>query len=260
LNFDEAGFLSEQINQIKEEIYHQYKKNFDLCYEVSSFAEKVKYEFHIHPDNGQEVITACLFIRLLETYQAAIVLIERGFDSQVKAMIRMLLETLMVLKICCDDEKYIREYVRTDEKNRQKIMNIALKYEDNLFSEVRNYATQEIKADLDNTIKTEGITDLVWERIAAKADMSRDYDSVYRYMSMCMHTTPRELETYLDLDSDNDIASLNHLPRNSETKEHLMTVCDYMCRGVVQLLALHKLDHYKVEMKGFFDRFNALYL
>lgn len=259
MSFEEAGFLSKQAAEIGKEIHGMYKKYFDLCCDINRFAEKVKNEFEIHSKNGQEVITACLFIRLLESYQAATLLIGRGFDSQVKAMIRMMLETLIVLKLCCVDKEFVNIYVKKDEKDRHKIMNVAHRYDDALFAELREYATDEVRTELKKKIEKEGISDFMWEDLAHKADMIRDYDTVYRLTSMHVHANPRNLEAYLDVGPNGEITSLNHTPHIEDTMIHLLTSCDFMARGLEFMLQLYDLGKYQAEMLSFFERFKELH-
>jgi hypothetical protein len=69
MSFDENGFLSEDIETFSSTVQEKYKDYFTLCYDVNEFAEKVKFEFNIHNDNGQEIISSCIFLKILERYR-----------------------------------------------------------------------------------------------------------------------------------------------------------------------------------------------
>lgn len=73
----ENGFLSEDAEAFAKEIEKAYEDFFQLCYDINKFAQITKFKFEVHNKDGQEVITACLFIRILEGYQSGILLIKK---------------------------------------------------------------------------------------------------------------------------------------------------------------------------------------
>ena len=121
--FDENGFLGKEAEKWAAEMLQRNKKYFELCYEINSFAEKIKYKF-IQNQTGQKMVVAALFTRLLEGYQTAIILVNRGLEEDARVIIRTVLETLFLLKACCEDKEFVDQYMKSDEKKRLKLMNV----------------------------------------------------------------------------------------------------------------------------------------
>lgn len=255
--FDENGFLGQDADAFAEQIEKAHIDFFRLCYDINKFAQKTKFRFEIHNKDGQEVITACLFIRVLEGCQAAILLVKRGFSTDARALIRIILEALILLKICCEDSEFIPRFIQTDERKRLKLMQIAHKYTDELFSLLREHATQEIISELSENIKQENIKGLIIEQLSEKAGMKHYYDTVYRLASDHVHTSPRTLERYVEANEEGDIIEFKNAPNDEDARHNLITLADFMLIALVSMLKLHKLDE-ETTIKGFHDRLVGL--
>jgi phosphotransferase system HPr-like phosphotransfer protein len=255
--FDENGFLGKDAKTFAERIEKSHIDFFQLCYDINRFAQKIKFRFEIHNKDGQEVITACLFIRILEGYQASILLVKGGFSSEARALIRIILESLILLKICCEDANIIPKYILTDEKKRLKLMQIAHKYNDELFALLRGYATKEIMVELAEKVKTEDIKELIIEQLAIKVGMKHYYDSIYRLACDDIHTSPRVLERYVIANEEGDIVELNNAPKDEDARSNLLTLADFMLIAMVSMLKLHKIDE-EVALKDFYKRLLSL--
>jgi hypothetical protein len=241
--FDNHGFLGKQSTAIIEGIKRRYVDYFSLCHELNSYAENSKSKFEVHNKVGQEVIAACLYIKILEGFQATVLLSERGLNSEVKVMIRSILEALFLLRVCCKDEGFIPTFVLTDELKRLKIMNISHQYSEGLFSALREYATDEIRNELKTRIDEKNINDLHISELARNAEMAGDYDTVFRYCSEYVHSSPRSLEKYVKIDINGNISELLHAPDEEDMELNLLTIADYLIKALHCMFILFKIDN-----------------
>lgn len=69
MSFDFSGFLGKQIMGISREIENKNQDIFNLCYELNDLAQEAKYKFAIHTENGQEVVGASLFVKILQGFR-----------------------------------------------------------------------------------------------------------------------------------------------------------------------------------------------
>ena len=79
-------------------------------------------------------------------------------------------------------------------------MNVASKHESDLFKKLKEYATDEIRDELDKKVKKEKLQSFNSYLYAEKAGCAHMYDSMYRIESASIHTTPRCLEHYVETD------------------------------------------------------------
>jgi hypothetical protein len=184
-------------------------------------------------------------------------LIRKGFDAEVAAIIRIIFEALFVLKCCCDDKDFVREFIKTDEKRRFKIMQIAQQYSYKPFLSVKDYATKEVISDLKEKIDKESIKDLITEQIAQKSGLKNYYDSIYRLFSDSIHTSPISLERFADANDTGDITHIVHAPRDKDAEFYLITLVDLILKTLECVLNLFRIDKEDI-IKDFVQRFNIL--
>lgn len=161
------------------------------------------------------------------------------------------------MKICCEDHEFILEFIKTHEKKRLKLMKTAHKYTDELFAQLREYATKDIMDDLAERIKTENIKDLIVEQLAIKAGMTNYYDSIYRLASDHVHTSPRTLEQYLRVNEKGEIVELRHAPNDDGLESNLLTLANLMLIALISMLKLHTINE-EATIKTFHERLISL--
>jgi len=238
-------------------IYSQNKNYFDLCFSLNSFAHKTKFEYKCDCENGQEVIATLLVIKILNGYQAIYLLSGKGLTTEANILLRTILEALFILKLCCDDKNFIPEYVKTDAKNRLKMMNIARQDLDPVFDSLRNYATEEIRKTLADKISKENINDLIVEQIAIRAGMHKQYNGAWRLLSSDVHTTPRALEKYAVADNQGNINRFIWGPRTKDINFILLTSAEIIFGAMDLTTKLFKIDK-KKELEDFWTKMSAL--
>ena len=90
------------------------------------------------------MIAACALIRLHNNLQSIYILCAYGLIIDAKIILRSMLEILFILKLSCEDDKFVKKYVMTDQIYRQKLLNAAKNNPDGVFDETRQYATEEV--------------------------------------------------------------------------------------------------------------------
>ena len=245
MSFEKYGFLGKEAKTIDERILVRNKEAFELFYEINRLAHEIKSKFVIHNLDGQEVLAACLFSRVLEGIQAGVILTKIGLEHDVKVIIRSVLESLFPLKICCENDRFYTEYFKSDEAKRLKIMNVAHKYTGKgLFRDIREEATEQVMSELKDKIKREKIKELKVEELARRAGMQEYYDLHYRHCSSVVHSTPRSLERYVNHDGEK-ISGLIHEPTDKDAQMHLATLAEFLLKSIANISLLFEINEYE---------------
>lgn len=255
--FDEKGFLGGQITEISNNIYADKKKYFDVCYDLNQFAHRVKFEFVIHNANGQEVISASLFIKILNGFQAIYILAKFGLLIEAEILLRSILEALFLLKITCEDSNFIPEYVKTDDAQRLKFMTIAKNNPDPVLDSLRDYATKEKMEELKNKITQENIKELQIKELAKRANMCKQYETTWRLLCSPVHSSPRSLQKYVTVDNKGDINSFLWGPITDDIDSVLLTSAEILFGATDLMVKLCKIDKQQ-EMNNFWSRMREL--
>ena len=88
MGLDDEGFLSKEAENAIELIRGKHKRHFELLWRVNKCFQNLKYRLSVFSKDGQQVISTCLMIKLLNDIQGAVLLLERGLGSQARSLIR----------------------------------------------------------------------------------------------------------------------------------------------------------------------------
>lgn len=241
--FDEFGFLGSQIKDISKQIYESNRDIFDLCHDLNNFAQKVKFEFSIDSNNGQQVIASTLFIKVLHGFQSTILLFKHGLASEGKVIARSIMETMFTLKAICDNEDAVREYIQSDNAKREKLLNVILNEPDqDIFSTVKKEITPEFIDSIKVRNRDQKVRDISAQEWAEKAGLKSHYQTAYRILSDEVHTTPRALQQYLKED-DNGLLKLECAPSTDDFSPTLITALITLLISLDSLCTIFSINH-----------------
>ncbi|MCR8641279.1 DUF5677 domain-containing protein [Paenibacillus sp. N1-5-1-14] len=140
---------------------NKHRKIFDVCFDVNKFSHKVKFEFDINNNNILHVLSASLFLKILNCFQSIIILSKLGLESESKILTRTLIESLFVLKAISEDEKEINNFIKTDYKKREQLLKLIFdKDAENTYGEIRKKLDKEMYEELRSFNKEKDIRDI----------------------------------------------------------------------------------------------------
>lgn len=251
------GFLKPALPCLSETVGHANQEQYRLLQEVVQFAEALKDELVIKGQESakekQKVIAFVVFVRLLEIVEALIILAAYGVKEELKSLFRIFLDAYFIQANCCNDPDFIPVYFQTDEAARLKLINVAEKYQTELFGLINGYATKDIKEELDRKIKQEKIDAFNSFQFAKNVGCEEIYDSIYRVLSSAVHTTPRCLDDYVDVDENGMITAIRHGPDAETTDRITYDTTTFFLKSVSGLCELFALDK-ESDLKRFADK------
>ena len=241
MSIDSTGFLGNEIKTHSEEIVRRNKELFELSFDYNKFAQDTKYKFQIHSEDGQEVIAGCLFLKILNTFQALVILAKYGLPSESQILLRSIFEPLCILKLVLEDEEFHRQYILTDLIAKLKWFNVAKGSPDDVFDELRKIADDEIKR-LSNEIEEHKAEEYWVQKLAELASLKPMYDTYYRLLSGVVHTSPRSLEEYISTDEEGKVCSINWGPNDKRTDIILLSAVEFLRMALNLMIYSFKVD------------------
>lgn len=169
----------------------------------------------------QKVIAAVLLARHIEIVESCFLLASRGVRLETATLFRVYLDAYFVLANVCSDAGFLSTYFRSDEAERLKLMRAATKREDEMFREIREYASHKLQDELDVRIKAEKIQAFNSFIYAKNVGCENIYDSMYRLSSAAVHSSPRALENLIETDADGHITHI-FLRANADATNRLL--------------------------------------
>ncbi len=239
-----SGFLTEEILDRLTEIRGINTELIRIIWESLHFAKNlVKSTQVVTPQetqsDKQRAIVLVLLVREIEIVESVLILASFGIRQDLHTLFRVFLDAYFITANVCSDPEFVVTYFQTDEKDRLKFANVAAKYSnDELFGALKKYATEEMRGELAERIKRDGIHEFNSFLFADKVGAARVYDSLYRLSSASVHTTPRCLEDYINTDEVGNILTILHQTSAETTDEVLHAIAFYLLisvRGISDL-------------------------
>ncbi|MBN1006261.1 DUF5677 domain-containing protein [Amphritea pacifica] len=239
-NFEEVGFLAEDMTSISDALSTEYGAYLEICDELNRFSQKFQYDFEANTSDPAQLLSVILFSRVLSTYQASLLVAHRGMKQQLKMLIRCALEPLYPLVAISKDRDFVCKLIESEEVERCKNIKKIIRYkerngqEDDDLKEARS-----LYKELDAKIKKEKLKKISVFDCAQKAELSDWYDTLYALMSSTLHSSIRSLEEALHMDEEqNRILALKNEPEIDSFDDLLIALAECLMNS---LLAVSKV-------------------
>ncbi len=240
-DFNEKGFLGEEIQNFQQSVLEKYIKLFDLVRQLNLYAQGKKFDLAIDPDNGQQVLSISLLTKILNDLQSVYVLCTYGLTQQSRIILRSTLESFFLLAKLVTDPSIVTQYINADIINRLNIMKTSHKYHGPLFTDIQNIATHDKIQELEKQKKSENIKPLKIESIAQSIGLGAYYDSVYRILSQDVHSQVRSLKQYVSTGVEDEIQNMEWGPREEDVPTCLAIGVDVATRSWMAIDEFFKL-------------------
>ena len=257
MDFNEKGFLGTAIDEFSKSVQLQYARFFQLSYQINELAHATKFELQVHNRDPQEYLAATLFLRLLNGFEATVILGTKGLLFEAKVVLRSVIETLFILKLLCKEEAFALEYSGSSKVQSLKWMNIAHESQDPNFESVRQYATPKVMEALRKEIKQHGLKKLEVEPIARRADLHHIYNAQYRLLSEQVHCLPISFDPFMVENQEGRLDSFDWGPKHEGLDFILFTNIQMLFTALVPVTKFFSLDK-SGELKKIDDALTAL--
>lgn len=259
MSFDHKGFLSEDAGTFRTQHRQQYADLFSLIDDLNLYAHRIKFSFNIHKSDIQEVICSCLFLRILNSYAAVVRLAELGMSHDAEALGRVAIEALFHLKQCAESRDATIAYVKSDQQDRLKLLNVAANKSSAMRSLIKEEYFEEIDS-LHNLLKRQVEEEKIAERNAWKAatetGLGTVYDYSYRMLSQSVHSSPRSISRYVEVDEEGEVLQVFSAPEKDTIPLSLFAASSTLLTSLMVTSDLFKIE--MPELDGLGERFMKL--
>jgi Family of unknown function (DUF5677) len=209
--FASDGFLSTEISRFEQAIAARYLKKLRLAEDTNRLTHRIIYLVKPHSEHLPELMLASLLSREASSFQGFLILLNKGLVTQAQIILRNLAEMMFITGAIGKDKTFVDKYVSSEEITRAKTLEALVRDKQRRGEEV-DEETKELIKGIRAKIQSEGLATFTTERVAAIAELSSYYDTLYRLTSMAAHASPRELSAALDIDSSGNVVSVSYEP------------------------------------------------
>lgn len=202
---DSDGFLSDEAEQGRQSVLNGYGGAFSGARQLNQKAMALLSDLHWNDEAN--VIIAALFVRIVETYQAAILLLERSMVTQARMLLRTLLDALFSMAAICRHPELVNSYVAQHYASVLKALEAAQRWKQKTLRGGRLDPPKIAKLIALNKAKlkaTPAKTLKVWQW-AEKADLSDFYNAFYVENSSAVHSDCWALNNHVENTPDQSV-------------------------------------------------------
>ncbi len=196
---------------------------------------------------NQKVVAAVLLARVIEVVESGFLLASRGARLETVTIFRVFLDAYFVLANVCSDARFLSTYFCSDEAERLKLMRAASKRDSEVFRKITEYGSNDVISKLDAKIKAEKIQAYNSFSYAESVGCGDIYDSIYRISSAAVHTSPRALENFIDVDDEGRITHILLRADGKSTNRALFDLHYFFCKALKGVCELFERDSACVE-------------
>jgi len=172
----------------------------------------------------------CLFIKILNGYQACIILVQNLLPDEASALSRTLCEPLYLIRIFILEPEFFQNYLTLDEWDRLKIISTAEHNPHEVFDNVREYATPEVKDEIISRLDGFDKNQFLAEQLANRAKMKLHYDTMFRTSSFDVHSHPRTILRYVRFDNQKHRFGYDWGPSERNCQRILISLSDILIK------------------------------
>jgi len=263
----EEGFLATDIEHWVRENEQKKGEELKLARETNRLAQSLFLNSVPKGDRG--LLIAAIFARMLEHFQAIVLLEERNIHNSSTALARVLLEAGFSLVACVkhDDFHYkLADWdalaVRRLGESLQKITpqtSPLTTAELEMIARQVQQSKEEVKALKIKNKETElsEDNDLKVYRIAEYAGMEDFYNAIYSVFSSTVHSAVRNLGGHVEIDETRDIKSIVWGPDQPQGYT-LSTAIAVMLHSMEAYLVLHPSSDFTSQLQPLLDKLRVI--
>lgn len=200
------GFLSKQAAEGSAVFRERFKDLFYLAEDANRVCVAALRTAKLADIENSKLVVYLLTIRVVESFEAVILLMERGMLAQAKMVIRPILEAMFSLGAIQKDESLVKKYFDTQNKAHLDLLKSTTRWKDPILralSQERGFEKQYInkKQELKES-PVEALRPYEWAEAAGYEDL---YHVYYVYYASFTHSNLSALEDHLDRDSEEKV-------------------------------------------------------
>lgn len=259
-SFKNSGYLSDMESWCSR-IRVNHPLWFALVQEISSTGMNILQDARPSKTDNQQLLAVLLHARALQSFQACLLLAERGLISDARTLSRCVWEDAFCIGALCEkQQEYLGKFETKHQKHRHGVANAFLN-KDNLRNGLSVESIEKLQKVVDET--KDAKDSWKWDQVAHDAGMGALYDTHYRNLSSdAAHPTLESLTRHVETDIEGNITQMSWLPNETDLDDTLAVACAaYLCAAArtAELFHFSVIEEKIKEMtKGYVELSNAL--
>jgi hypothetical protein len=260
MTFQKDGFLSSDLHIFISHSRNQFGAWFELIDALNKDIFPVLLNVKPRTDNKQQFTAALLFSRTAQSFQAAILLAERGLISESRTLVRSCLETAIVLAMVAKDGDFVEKIVEAHNKHYLSLIN-AMSADQKVMSALPPDTAEQfrkIKEDITSRYPS-GPRDYNLEAVAIKVGLGSLYTAIFRSTSGdAAHATIGAMLQHTWQDEAGEIEDLRFEPTTTDLDVTLSNAVSCLLHALEPMYKIFLVLEFKTIFNVYMAKWRAL--
>jgi len=265
MSFAQDGFLSPTMERYRVSLKDvaAYKAWFSFAEELNRLGLDMLRDRDVRRHDNQRLTVAILFVRAHKSFQASLLLAERGLISDARVVLRSAVEGVIAINALANDATFLDKLIEAHYYNQRKMARGVLN--DPIY---RAYYSPQQIAEMEATVQDVDtrekaiapriFCDPNWADVAVKHCKDL-YQTLYRlFSSDGTHTTINAIHRHVGYDANQQITELKIGPDLSDLVETLKSACLMFLWAANPVARVFDLAEITGRLQNQLQRFNGL--
>jgi len=250
-DFHINGFLGEESALIAMENYKNHYALFQYCEELNRFAHEKLQNITINGDSYEKSIDIIsLYTKIINAFQAVVVLYNLGFDVEAQIICRTSLESCFFLSAIIKEDGFYEKFKKSEEKEIESLLH-SIMTNPEIYNDFDNAKIKETHDNLKIKNKCENNNRIHEKDVASSAGMKSEYYYAYKVFCKLVHPNIKNLrERYLQFDEADNLIAFKSLPSTENIEQNLYLNC-YILLRTLDCLSEYFSLHIEDEIETF---------
>lgn len=220
--FNELGFIGEDLDGWRHGIHAELPESFAIAYRMNRMGMRMMWDLPAENLSEARLLAIAAFYRALQSFQAVILLAERGALAEARALARLCCEAVLVAGGLLKVDGTVEKLHEDAAKHRLSLSNAMIEMNRALNSgiDLTRFEHEVAAVTEEYPAKPKSIR---WSALAAQAGMPKLYELSYRFPSGDgAHVTLGALHRHFKKDEQGQMVGLMFHPDKSDLRSTLL--------------------------------------
>jgi hypothetical protein len=264
MSFDTDGFFSPTLERFRVSVREvpAYKLWFEFADGLNRLGLGMLQDHDVPRHDNQRVTIAALFVRAHQSFQAALLLAERGMLGDARVVLRSAVEGAIALNALANDAGFVDQLVTAHRFNQRKIARLTLNSPDyqSFYSpaEIAQMQATVREVDAEEAAAGKKFGDINWADVAVKHCKDL-YELLYRQLSGDgTHTNINAVHRHMELDAAGQLTGFKVGPTTDDMIGVLKAACLMFLWAADPFARAANQDSARAKIADAVQRFDAL--
>jgi hypothetical protein len=264
MSFDTDGFLSLTLERFRVSVRDvpSYRLWFEFADGLNRLGLEMLQNHDVPRHDNQRLTIAALFVRAHQSFQAALLLAERGMLSDARVILRSAVEGAIALNALANDATFVDQLVGAHRINQRKIARLTLNNPDySSFygpAEIAQMQATVSEIDAEEAAAGKKLGDINWADVAMKHCKDL-YELLYRQLSGDgTHTNINAVHRYMVFDAAGQLSGFRVGPTTDDMIGVLKGACLMFLWAADPFARAANQDAVRMKIQDAIQHFGAL--